>query len=191
MSRHQPRHVNRRTLAAGNWLRLEEIEYVDQQGQHRTWEASSRQGTVGAVFMVTVLHPSERYVLIRQYRPPQDGYVLEFPAGLVGPDEALPHAALRELREETGYSGEISWIGPLSLTSPGMSREGVCIALIDVDETASLNQNPRQQCDEGEHIEVLLKTLTEMSAFLRQIHDSGTALDSRVVAYFLGLGLRW
>ena len=33
--------------------------------------------------------------------------VIEFPAGLVDPNETLEESALRELKEETGYLGEV------------------------------------------------------------------------------------
>lgn len=43
----------------------------------------------------------------RQFRPPAGRVVIEFPAGLVDPNETLEECALRELREETGYVGEL------------------------------------------------------------------------------------
>ncbi|MCF7853462.1 MAG: NUDIX hydrolase [Candidatus Pacebacteria bacterium] len=188
---HRPRHLNRRTLAAGDWLTLEEIEYVDHAGRKRTWETSARQGRGGAVFMITKLQPSERYVLVRQYRPPMDAYVLEFPAGLVDPGEDPEQTAVRELLEETGYTGTITWLGPQALTSPGMTREGVTLAIMVVDEQAEENLHPEQTCEESEDIEVILKTAVELPAYLRKCWDSGVHLDSRLVAFFLGEGIRW
>lgn len=44
----------------------------------------------------------EKVVLIRQYRYPIDGFIYEFPAGLVDKGEDYSTAAVRELREETG-----------------------------------------------------------------------------------------
>lgn len=44
----------------------------------------------------------DRLVLIRQYRYPIDGYIYEFPAGLVEPGEDIKAAAIREFYEETG-----------------------------------------------------------------------------------------
>jgi 8-oxo-dGTP pyrophosphatase MutT (NUDIX family) len=42
-------------------------------------------------------------VLEKQYRPPLGKMVIEVPAGLVDAGESPEEAAVRELREETGY----------------------------------------------------------------------------------------
>lgn len=186
-----PYHNHRQTLGAGDWLRLEQIEYTDRHGHIRTWETANRQGSQKAVFMITILRPSDRFVMIRQYRPPQNGYALEFPAGLIDPGESPECTAVRELREETGYTGQVKWLGPFCLTSPGMSREGVYLAFMEVDENVPENQAPEQACEGGEDIEVILKHRKEIPHFLSQIVKDGTVLDSRLAAYFLGQGMNW
>ena len=44
----------------------------------------------------------DQLVLIRQFRYPINGYVYEFPAGLVEPGEDMLEAGIREMYEETG-----------------------------------------------------------------------------------------
>ena len=44
----------------------------------------------------------DRVVLVRQFRYPINGYVYEFPAGLVEPGEDMLEAGIREMYEETG-----------------------------------------------------------------------------------------
>ena len=187
----KPRCTRRRTVAAGTWLRLEQIDYVDRTGEARRWEAAARQQNAGAVLMIPTLRPSGRIVLIEQYRPPVDGPVLEFPAGLIDPGEAPEKTAVRELLEETGYRGEVVWLGPPACSSPGMSSESVMLALVDIDETRPENQAPRQDVDEGEEIEVLVVAPADMRDFLRRKTASGVLLDSRLVAVFLGAGITW
>jgi 8-oxo-dGTP pyrophosphatase MutT (NUDIX family) len=46
-------------------------------------------------------------VLQKQWRAPADAVVIEIPAGLMDPGETPEACALRELREETGYVGEV------------------------------------------------------------------------------------
>lgn len=64
-----------------------------------------------------------KLLLVKQYRFGVDEELIEFPAGLIDPDEDPKDTALRELREETGYeAGEIIECGKLYL-SPGYSNE--------------------------------------------------------------------
>ena len=176
-------------VAAGRWLRLDEIRYADHHGRNRTWESAARQHQHGAVMVIAVLRPSGRYVLVRQYRPPLDRYTLEFPAGLIDPAEPPATTAVRELREETGYSGTISWFGPACYSSPGMTSEFTHIARMDVDENLEPNRNPQTAFDEGEDLEILLCRQAEIPGLLQRQQADGTALDSKLVAFFLGAGV--
>lgn len=186
-----PRRVGVRELAQGKWLSLEEIQYVGRDGSTRTWEAASRRARCGAVVVITRLMPSGRYLLIEQYRPPVDAMVLEFPAGLVDAGEDPRQTAVREVREETGYTGTVTWFSGDCLSSPGMSGETVAMAVLEIDETAPENRNPAPDWDEGEHIDPYPVALPDVPEFLRQRLRAGVVVDSKVTSYFLGIGCRW
>jgi 8-oxo-dGTP pyrophosphatase MutT (NUDIX family) len=139
--------------------------------------------------MVARLIPSGRHLLIRQYRAPCDAYVLEFPAGLIDPGEQAKQTAVRELHEETGYVGTVRDVSPLIISSAGFSREGFHFVTMDIDESDPRNTRPEQQCEHGEDIEVVVATLDGMPAMVRRHRAAGDLLDSRVAAYFLGMGV--
>ena len=68
----------------------------------------------------------DRVVLVKQYRYPIDGYVYEFPAGLVEPGEDLQEAGIREIFEETGLNMVPKAVGACSrpfFTTVGMTDE--------------------------------------------------------------------
>jgi 8-oxo-dGTP pyrophosphatase MutT (NUDIX family) len=189
--RGKPRRLAATTLAAGRFLRLDELDYLDGEGRRRRWESAARQGGAWAVLVIPILRPSGRLLLIRQYRPPVDGYVIEFPAGLVDPGETPAAAAVREVLEETGYRGQVTWIGPQTCSSPGMTSESVLLARMDIDETLPENHAPTPCPAEGEDIAVCVVAPADLPAFLRGEQEAGAHIDSRTAAYALGCGLTW
>ncbi len=63
---------------------------------------------------VLAITPDERVLIVRQYRPAVERYMLELPSGLVDPGETPEQAARRELLEETGYEAEtLEVLGPM------------------------------------------------------------------------------
>ncbi len=54
---------------------------------------------------VIALTPDDRIVLVRQFRFGIDAFSLEIPGGVMETGEAPAIAGVRELREETGYTG--------------------------------------------------------------------------------------
>lgn len=55
---------------------------------------------------VVALTPENKLVVVRQHRFGTGRTTTEIPAGIVEPDETSGEAAIRELREETGYTTE-------------------------------------------------------------------------------------
>lgn len=183
-----PSIVGKKLLKAGRFLTLKVIDWVDGAGVARKWETAERVGDVGAVMIVARLMPSDRYVLIRQYRPPAARYVLEFPAGLVNPGEDPAEAAVRELREETGYVAAEIRVGAAAYTSPGMSNESVVVAEVVVDENAPDNLRPETAFDPGEMIETVLVPRPALVEFYRAETAKGTAFDAKLAAFIVAKG---
>lgn len=95
------------------WVGLRAIYWQDPSGKERKWECAdrrTRKGDADAVAVCCIIQrpSSEPHILlVTQFRPPVNASVVEMPAGLIDAgeegDEGARRAALRELREETGY----------------------------------------------------------------------------------------
>jgi 8-oxo-dGTP pyrophosphatase MutT (NUDIX family) len=59
-------------------------------------------------------------ILQKQYRPPIDKVVIEVPAGLVDAGESAEQAAVKELKEETGYVGVVTESSPVMFNGSGV-----------------------------------------------------------------------
>ncbi len=101
----RPEVIHKKTLWEGSFLRVLEIEFKNGRGGTFLWEAVERRNVDGIVAVLPVTVDGS-VVLLRQYRPPLAGYVIEFPAGLNDRGESPEEVAKRELLEETGYEAE-------------------------------------------------------------------------------------
>ena len=179
----RPEIIKTTEMAAGRFLRLDLIEYHDSKGVARKWEAAQRQKAQAAVYILAVLKPSNRLVVLRQYRAPIDAYCIECPAGLIDEGEEPSVAAVRELKEETGYVGKIEWQSGPTCSSAGMTGEMVTIFRMTIDETLPENKTPQQHLDDGEEIDVNLIPLNKLEEYLKERVQAGDKLDSRIAAW--------
>lgn len=104
------------------------------------------------------------FLMVKQYRFGIEQDLLEFPAGLIDPNEDPKNSALRELQEETGYQAKhIESLGHLFL-SPGYSNEITYLYFAKELEYVGTN------FDENEDITQVEKTLDEL-IFLSDTHQ--------------------
>ena len=183
------RVLEEQLLFQGRWSNLVEFSYEDEKKQIRKWEGLHRKNNAEAVIIIAKMKPSDRYIIIRQFRPPTNSYILEFPAGLVDSGETREQTATRELSEETGYFGEVEKISPRLYSSPGILSEAVSFAHIQVDENLPDNQRPTARNEPGEFITVFKKSVDEISKFFNQESSRGVKFDVKLYSYFLAQGV--
>ncbi|KAI7840091.1 hypothetical protein COHA_006220 [Chlorella ohadii] len=151
-----------RTPDGFRWLRLKQITWEDPHGRQRLWECaerSTRRGAIDGVAIVAkILRKGQPPVLpvLKQYRPPIENYCLELPAGLVDCNETPGEAAVRELKEETGFTGAVQEVTPICVSDPGMTNANMQYVTLLVDGDAPENRDVKQELDDGEFIEVEL-----------------------------------
>ena len=163
--------IDEKTLYKGQWLSVHETIYQNKQGKKLTWETVHRTRSNVGVVIVARLMPSQRFVLIKQYRPAIDGYIIAFPAGLGFND---PNHALVELKEETGYVGKIVDVSPVLKTGAALINDSARIVYVEVDEQLPANQNPVQELEDSEDIQVCLVKRQEAKNFLLEQIKQGT-----------------
>jgi ADP-ribose pyrophosphatase len=175
------------------WLEFQKITWSDQEGKSRLWEAASRKtrgkSGVDAVAITAVLrHPSKppSTIIILQYRPPVDAICVEFPAGLVDASETPSDASVRELHEETGYKGKLSFISPTIVSDPGMSTANMQLATVEV-QLKEGDVEPEQALEDGEFIERVVVPLEDLYERLEKYDKEGKRVDARLWHWAAGL----
>jgi 8-oxo-dGTP pyrophosphatase MutT (NUDIX family) len=173
-------------VASTKWLALQTLHWTDQDGKARQWDAATRTTKqdvhkADAVVIIPLLRHAGggntvETLLVEQYRPSVQQTTVEFPAGLIDKDETAEQAALRELREETGYVGEACKLPPITsravCMSPGLCDETVHVVLVEVDLSNPYNHGtPTPELDPGEHVTVVRVGLQEG---LKRLLDQGT-----------------
>jgi ADP-ribose pyrophosphatase len=175
--------LNEKVLYDGQWLSVRETIYQTKEGKELSWETVHRKRSTIGVVIVARLMPSKRFILIKQYRPAIDGYIISFPAGLGFND---PNHALVELKEETGYTGKIVDVSPVLKTGASLINDSARIVYVEVDENLAVNQTPVQELEDAEDIEVCLVTKDKAKSFLLEHIEEGNHVASNLW-YLFGL----
>lgn len=137
------------TISSNSWLNFKSLKY-DNGVNWQLVERTTHQADKSEVVMVVPIDRKARKVLVtKEFRYTVGSEVIDFPAGLIDDNESVEEAALRELKEETGYTGSIYDILPRSYSSIGMTNESLSVVFVDVDSSVEL---PTQRLDESEII---------------------------------------
>lgn len=126
---------------------------------------------------IALEHPDHTFSLVRQYRYAQQKELLEFPAGKKEKGEDPLHTAMREVAEETGYTGkEFTFLTEIVPTG-AYDSEVISLYYAKADQWVG------QHFDQDERLHVCRYTLEQISAMIlnQEITDAKTI----AIAYFL------
>jgi ADP-ribose pyrophosphatase len=128
---------------------------------------------------VVVALLDDAVVMTRQYRYAAGTWLLEAPAGLVEPGEVAATAAIRELREETGYRcASLEELGELRV-SPHLSNEITHVFLAD-----GLRPGPTD-LEPGEFMSVVRVAVADLRGYVAR----GLLVDAKTIAALVLAGV--
>ena len=158
--------ISKKTVFEGRILSVD-VHEVELSGGRTGTREIIRHGVAVAVI---ARRRDGRFVFIRQFRKAMERVCFEVMAGNVDPGEAMEAAAIRELREETGYVPDsIRFLAPI-YPSVGYCTERIDIFYADVHEPGETD------FDHDENIETVLITEDKMDSMIRagQVQDAKT-----------------
>ncbi|WFD20906.1 ADP-ribose diphosphatase [Malassezia caprae] len=178
------------------WVGLRAIDWKDAAGKARVWESADPVAILAIVKRPSV---DPHVLLVSQFRPPVGYCVIELPAGLIDSgeegDQGAKEAALRELREETGYGDKaqgasisIKSLSTIMYNDPGLTGANMKLCVIDITLESNAPE-PLAEPDEGEYIEKHLVPLRQLSESLHEFEARGYAIDARLAHIAEGISL--
>ncbi|KAG2451773.1 hypothetical protein HYH02_003552 [Chlamydomonas schloesseri] len=189
-----PPVLEKKTLAESRFLRFVNVDYARPGDNAKSsWqyvERTTRRGDVDAVNIFAVLKKKDGnhlVLVVKQYRPPMGKHTIELPAGLVDKDESPQTAALRELKEETGYVGTFIGATGQQALSPGLTNENMvrpCSSVTifaEIDPELPENKNPKQSKEDRK------MGITREWLPLKNLHHTLAAFEAQGWGVFAGL----
>ena len=165
-----------RKLTNNRFLNLYELDAQFRDGSRAPYYVASRRKSPEQIKAAThdndpdgvILYGvhgenRDKLVLIRQFRYPINGYVYEFPAGLVEQGEDMLEAGIREMYEETGLHFEAIGTAKPFFMTVGMTDEscGTVFGYCSGEPTAAHQEGT-------EDIQVVLADRAECRRILKE-----------------------
>lgn len=139
----------------GKKLKRYDLCYTNKIGKEKIYEIVSRNyiknikdlgSNIVGVIIVAFSEDKEQMLLLKEFRPAVNKYVVNFVSGLIDENEEIEDTIIRELFEETGITKDrikIDRILKSSYSSIGMTDEKISLAYVTIkmDGLVLTNEN--------------------------------------------------
>jgi len=177
------------------WITLKTLKWTDPDGKERLWECAERKtrgssGIDAVAVLAMICSKTNAFplstVVIEQYRPPIDKFIIELPAGLIDDGETAEMAAIRELEEETGFIAQnILESSPVIVSDPGMTNANMKFVIVGVTLDDKM-ETPAAKLDAGEFIVTRVVEISKLDQELKAYDKKGFVVDAKLSHFASG-----
>jgi ADP-ribose pyrophosphatase len=161
-----------RTVFRGRLLKIQVVDVRLAGGRRSVREIVVHPGATA----ILCRRMDGRFIFVRQYRKPVEKQLLEIVAGTLERGESPARCAVREVKEETGYSvTKLRKLGVIFL-APGYTTERLHVYQADLHCARGV-PNP----DADENVRTVCFTRREVETLIRQ----GKIMDSKTLAAWI------
>ncbi|KAF7295198.1 Nudix hydrolase domain-containing protein [Mycena indigotica] len=183
------------SASEAKWITLKKLVYRDAEGKERLWESAERttrkSSGIDAVAVLALIRSKTNAfplstIIIEQYRPPIDKFIVEMPAGLIDEGETPDQAAIRELEEETGFkANSVVESTPVLVADPGMTNANMKLVVVRVDLPDQM-ETPEQKLEAGEFIVKRVVEVSKLDQILKEYDSKGYVVDAKLMHWASG-----
>ena len=144
------------TVAYSGWRKILHKHFLMPDGQEMRFDIVGNNPFV----TIAALTNDLEFILVKQFRPGPEEFLLSFPEGYIDENEAPERSAIRELSEETGYqANEIHFLKKMRSAYSTETRYSFL--------ATGCTKMTEQKLDPAEYIEVELMPIATFRKFLK------------------------
>lgn len=129
-------------------------------------------------WVIVIPDAGEHFLMVKQWRHGENALSIEFPGGVIEPNEKPEVAAARELKEETGFvAGKLVKLGAMNPNPALMSNHVHIFAAFDLQPTG------KQHLDEDEYVNYFEMSKKDVYAKMGNTEFPHALMSSALLLY--------